>query len=148
MDQKQEETITMAIAFAVVIGVELLLHWFLASNATLRGLYLSSKKTNSITGIIDNTIPSAILGLVNGWIGYRWPIRRLCLAAIVFAAGIIGSFRLYRVFCRREHLWWWPLQMGETIFQLATALLVLGLFTYQGSIFAAWRAAGYPKVRP
>jgi hypothetical protein len=141
MDQKRG-TITLVVVFAVVIGFELLLHWFLASSETLRPLYLSSKKTNSITGLID------ILGLVNGWIGYKWSIRRLCLAATFFAAGIVASLELYRVFFPHERLWWWPPQAGETVFQLGAALLVLGLFTYQGRIFATWRAAGYPKVRP
>ena len=147
MDQKKG-TVAMVVAFAVVLGFELLLHWILASNETLRQLYLSSKKTNSITGLVDNALPSAILGLVNGWIGYKWPIRRLCIAGTLLAAGTLGSLVLYRVFFPDQRLWWWPPQVGETVFQLATVLVVLGLFTYQGRIFAAWRAAGYPKVGP
>jgi hypothetical protein len=135
-------------SFVTVIGFELLLHRLLASSASLRALYLSASKKDSITMIVDIYIPSAILGLVNGWVGYQWSVRRLCFMAAILAGGVLGAVAFYPQFFRQEHLWWWPPHTVDVIFWLLPALVLLGLFTYQGRIFGAWHAAGCPKVRP
>jgi len=135
-------------SFATVIGFELLLHRLLASSASLRALYLSASKKDSITMIVDIYIPSAIVGLVNGWVGYQWSVRRLCFMVVILAGGVLGAAAFYPHFFRQEHLWWWPPHMVDVMFWLLPALIILGLFTYQGRIFGAWHAAGCPKVRP
>jgi len=50
-----------------VVGLEVLLHWYLAShmNSTLTRLYLSSSKKSSITALVDNYLPAIIVAVPN-----------------------------------------------------------------------------------
>jgi hypothetical protein len=147
--EQRKGTLIIVGAFAVVVGIEVLVHWVLASRppgSALRNMYLSSSKMNSITMLVDAVAPSIALGLINGWIGYQWPLKRLCITTFLLAVGILGSQPLYRLFFEQEHLWWWPPTVTDIIFWLIPTLIFLSCFTYQGRVFRAWNAAGRPRI--
>jgi hypothetical protein len=139
-DRHTTDYTAILIGFAVVLCLELLLHRFLASSPFLRQLYLSNDKRNSLTMMVDNLGPAAILGLVNGWVGHQWGTRKLGLVAVLLTVGVVSSQGLYQLFFRHEDLWWWPPQVGETIFWLGFALTIVSLFTYEGSLLRVWHS--------
>jgi len=124
----------VAIAFAGTLAAELLLHWFLKSglSPTLRLLYLSNSKLNSITMLVDNYLPAAAVGVVNGWVGCQWSTRKLNTLAMVIAAGVTGAQVLYSFFFPKVLLWWWPPQWSEGLFWFATAIIFALFASYFG----------------
>ena len=101
MLRRRPETIVV-LSFAAMFVVELLLHKALASDISphLRAMYLSNSKLNSITMLVDDFLPSAILGLVSGWVGYQWATRRLTLVAVFLALGVTCIHFVCHVFFR------------------------------------------------
>jgi hypothetical protein len=132
MERKGEFVIFLA--FVLTLFVEVLLHLLLASNVvpTLSTLYLSESKRNSITTLLDNFAPGIILGILNGCHGWRWPLRKMIAAVALLCVGIVASGALYQLFFRPGQLWWWPPQLGDIFFRIATTSVFLGLFTYAG----------------
>jgi hypothetical protein len=120
--------------FLVVLGFELLLHWFFGRNIvpTLTNFYLSDGKKDSITTLVDNFLPGIVLGLANGWFGKNQSLLTVSLSAGVLDVGIVASELLYLPFFRVGSLWWWPLAAGDIIFRILTTLVFVGLFTYAG----------------
>ncbi len=131
--------------FVGVVLVEVLFHLLLASNTepTLTSFYLSESKRTSVTTLIDNFLPGIVLGIVNGWYGWKWPTRRIILSAALLCLGIVASSCLYQLFFRPGQLWWWPPQLGDIFFRVATTSAFLGMFTYAG-----WRGRTEGKSPP
>ncbi|MBZ5510286.1 MAG: hypothetical protein LAN70_03870 [Acidobacteriia bacterium] len=120
--------------FAGVLGVEVLLHLLLASHAVpaLSSFYLSESKRDSITTLLDNFLPGIVLGIVNGWYAWEWSARKLVVSTILLCGGVVASECLYQLFFPPGKLWWWPPEVGDVIFRVATTSVFLGLFTYAG----------------
>ena len=133
MSRRRTETFVI-ISFVGIIGAELLTHWFLKTglSPTLRLMYLSDSKRNSITMLVDNYIPAAILGFVNGWVGHRWTTRRLNAFAVFLAGGITCAQVPYSFFFPKQLLWWWPPQWGEGLFWFAMATIFALFFSHLG----------------
>jgi hypothetical protein len=131
---KRKSEITILLWFVSVLLIELSLHLTLARNGipALSALYLSESKHSSITTLLDNFLPGIVLGIVNGWYGGRWATYKIGTSAALLCAGIVASAVLYQAFFRPGQLWWWPPQLGDVLFRVATTSAFLGLFTYGG----------------
>lgn len=127
----------LAISFGAILAAELLLHLCLKMDWSrmLRVLYLSSNKRSSRTMFVDNYIPCALLGFLNGWFGCRWTIKKLTWSAILLAAVITSAQPLYSFFFPRDLLWWWPLTWTEGLFWFATGIVFSLFFTHLGRNF-------------
>jgi hypothetical protein len=146
MSQRKDEAFVV-VSFGGIIAAELLAHWFLKSDLspTLQSMYLSNSKLNSITMLIDNWIPAAILGIVNGWVGYRWTTQKLNTVAVFLAAGITCSQSLYSLFFPKQLLWWWPPELGEGLFWFLTATVFAVFFSHLGRNFQITKQGRVPK---
>ncbi len=133
MNHRNAERFVVA-GFAAVLACELVIHWGLKSNLspTLRQLYLSDSKLNSITMALDNFAPAAMIGFVNGWFGHGWTTRKLNVSAIVVAGGVTLAQVLYSMFFPKQLLWWWPPQVGEGLVWFATATVFSLFFSHLG----------------
>ena len=122
------------LSFAAIVAVELLGHWALASDFSphLRKMYLSNSKIDSITMLVDDFLPSAILGLVSGWIGYQWTTRKLNLVAVFLALGVTCVHFVYRVFFPAAVLWWWPPEWGEGLIWFGLGMIFALFFSHFG----------------
>lgn len=132
MKRKNEAVILMY--FVGVLAAEMLLHLLLAVNAvpTLSSFYLSESKRNSITTLVDNFLPAIVLGIVNGWYGWKWSTRKIVMSTGLLCLGLVASGALYQLFFRPGQLWWWPPTVGDIVFRVATTSVFLGMFTYAG----------------
>jgi hypothetical protein len=131
--QRKNETVIFT-CFLGILFVEILLHLLFASNAvpTLSAFYLSESKRNSVTTLFDNFLPGIVLGIVNGWYGWEWPPRKIVVSTVLLCVGIVTMGSLYQFFFRPGQLWWWPPQLGDVLFRVATTSVFLGMFTYAG----------------
>jgi hypothetical protein len=127
---KRDSEIIILSSFFAIIGLEVLLHWFLASKGApvLTTFYLSESKRNSITTLVDNFLPAILLGSATGWFGRQWSIRKTIVSLILLMTGIVASALLYRPFFSPELLWWWPPTTGDVVFRTLTTLFFLGFF--------------------
>jgi hypothetical protein len=132
MQRKSEAVVS--VYFIVVMFVEVLVHLLLASDAipSISSLYLSESKRSSVTTLIDNFLPGILLGIVNGWYGWEWPIRKIAISTALLCFGIVSLGSLYQFFFRPGQLWWWPPQVGDVLFRVVTTSVFLGIFTYAG----------------
>jgi hypothetical protein len=145
----------VAIALACVACAELLGHWYMGSApGLLRFLYLSEDSRNHrlvYAGLIDNTVPSALLGLVNGRARAKQPRRWLYGVAPLLGACVALLLPLYRDVWGASSLPWWPQDGGVDLFGLMgfnfiTSSLVVGFFTYGGTQFAVGKKVVSRKV--
>ena len=136
MLRRRPETIVV-LSFAAVFAVELLVHWALARDVSpyLRAMYLSNSKLNSITMLVDDFLPPAILGLVSGWVGYEWAARKLNLVAVFLAFGVTCVHFVYRMFFPGAVLWWWPPEWGEGVIWFGMGTIFALFFSHFGRNF-------------
>jgi hypothetical protein len=130
----------MLLVALVTIGAsEAVFHWLLArdSFAPLLGVYLCPDAGGKYfyAGIVDNIVPAAILGSVNGWLGYpRWSIARLCIGALGIAVFVAEMTRLYAAFigpARSALVYGSPNGAPENVlFRVLSAFFIAGVFTY------------------
>jgi hypothetical protein len=140
MLRRRPETIVV-LSFAAMFAVELLMHWALARDISphLRAMYLSNSKLNSITMLVDGFLPSAILGLVSGWVGYQWTTPKLNLVAVLLALGVTCVHFVYHMFFPSALLWWWPPEWGEGLIWFGTGTIFALFFSHFGRNFHNYR---------
>jgi hypothetical protein len=130
----------LLLAALVVVGAfETAFHWLLVrdSFAPLLGVYLSPDAGGKYfyAGIVDSIAPAAILGCVNGWLGYpRWSIGRLCASAIAIAVFVAEMTRVYASIVgptRSALVYGSPSGAPENVlFRGLSAFFITGVFTY------------------
>jgi len=136
---KRSGGLLLLAALAVVGAFETAFHWLLVrdSFAPLLGVYLSPDAGGKYfyAGIVDSIAPAAILGSVNGWLGFpRWSIARLCVGAVGIAVFVAEMTRLYAAFigpARSALVYGSPNGAPENVlFRVLSAFFVAGVFTY------------------
>ena len=140
MLRRRPETIVV-LSFVAMFAVELLVHRALASDLSprLRAMYLSNSKLNSITMLVDDFLPAAILGLASGWVGYQWTTRKLNLVAVFLALGVTSVHFVYHVFFPGTALWWWPPEWGEGLIWFGMGAIFALFFSHFGRNFHRYR---------
>lgn len=137
----------------VLVGVcEIALHWLLGRGGHPRLLmtYLSAESPSGrheLAGMLDNTVPAAVLGWVNGWIGLpRWSVRKLVATTFVLAIFVAALMPAYSALIG-PHLfaivWGVPRTASQAaLFHLCDffgAFLIVGFFTYAAYVFRDWK---------
>jgi hypothetical protein len=127
---------------------ELLVHWFMStgylfSNALLQWyIYRSPQSGKGVSGLLDTTIPMAVLGFLIGYMGWQWSLRKLGLFATVTGLGIVALQPTYMLFLNENLLWWFPKTHGDLIGFIVRegswAILGVGVFAYGGRYFGAY----------
>ena len=113
---KRNGAVLIAAAVLFVAGCEIVVHWLLGSVVSpslLAATYLCPDAGGKYfyAGMIDNTIPALVLGLVNGWVGFpRWSVPRLWLTAVLLAVCVVALMPLYSILIGPQRfalVWGW-----------------------------------------
>jgi hypothetical protein len=133
--------------FAMAV-FQLLVHWFMStsylfSNAVLQWyIYRSPQSGKGVSGLLDTTLPMAVLGFLIGYVGWQWSLRKLALFVVLTGIGIVALQPAYTLFLNENLLWWFPKTTGDLIFFIVRegtwAILGVGVFAYGGRCFGAY----------
>ena len=140
---------TPFVAVMVMVGVfEVILHWLLGKGIFpgLLARYLFTEQPSGkhfFAGTVDNTIPAAALGCVNGWLGFtRWPTRTLIATTLGIAAFVAALVPAYGAVMAQQHfaiVWGSPQNVLQAelfhLYDFFTAFLTAGAFTYGACAF-------------
>jgi hypothetical protein len=132
----------ISVGYLVIAAFEIALHWFLSTQnklaQSLLSLYLYRFPNNGkgIFALLDLFFPSIVLGLLIGWFGWDWSLRKLsCLTALA-TIGIITLTPTYVFILGKDRVWWWPETSADLIVKLIIAvietLVMVGVFAYWG----------------
>jgi len=143
----------LAGAMLAVGGGEILFHWLLGRGVfpLLLAIYVSADAGEKyfFAGVVDNVAPAAVLGWVNGWVGYpRWSVRKLCATTFMLAVFVVALMQLYAALIGPETfstVWGSPRSGLENgfpyVFRLGSAFLIAGFFTRGAYFFRLdWKA--------
>jgi len=130
-------------AMFLVAACEIVFHWLLGRGVfpSLLAFYLfidpQSRKASFAWDVI-NTAPAAVLGCVNGWIGYRrWSVRTLCGSTFGLALFVASLTPIYGVLIGQRQF---ATVRGSVTFNVFTALLVTSFFTLGAYVFRSeWK---------
>ncbi len=107
--------------FVVVVAFELFVHWYMSSgypfSSTLLHWYVHRypHTDKGDGGLLDFLLPAIILGLLVGWVGWRWSLGMLALFVVITGVGIVVIEPIYTHFLSRDLVWWLPETTGGFI---------------------------------
>lgn len=146
---------TLLIGAMVVVGAcEVLLHGLLGKGVfpALLANYLFKDYPAGqafFMGMVDNICPAAILGCVNGWVGFSgWSARKLVITTFVLAVFLASLEPVYGLLIGREHfaIVWGSARISIMraaffhLYDVFTAFVTAGSFTYGAYVFRRdWR---------
>ncbi|MGD0261331.1 MAG: hypothetical protein ABSD29_16075 [Verrucomicrobiota bacterium] len=134
--------VTVALVYLAIAGFEILMHWFLLTKCSMAQgllhiyLYRFPHSGKGVFGLLDIFLPSIVLGVVIGWVGNEWSLRKMVLFVALAAIGTVALVPSYVVFMGKNLVWWWPRTSVDAIVWFTVALFeafaLTGLFAYWG----------------
>ena len=128
------------IAYLVTAAIQLTWHWWLAKSgglaeALLQGYLAHDARAGKGVAVwFDLMIPCVGLGLIVGFVGAEWPIRKLAAFVLGVAAGLVALLPAYAYLLNGKEVWWWPTlgsaQIMWFVQKIIQAICVVGVFTY------------------
>jgi hypothetical protein len=137
------DVVIIILAYLITVAFEIAIHWFMSKNGALSKalleiyLYRGTKSGKGIYDILDIMLPAFLLGILTGWIGFRWSIGKLFCFVILIAIGIVSLTPVYTLLISRCLAWWWPANDHINYYLLKTfeVILSVGFFTLLGHHF-------------
>jgi hypothetical protein len=125
-----KQVLMVICGYLVIAGFELLMHWILGLRPlrALLWVYLWRTPNSGMALFPDLILPAVLLGLWNGWVGRKAPVRRAVAFVVPLAAGIVALFPLYALLVGQELIWSWPKNHIEAGLRFAILLFSTGLF--------------------
>jgi hypothetical protein len=134
----------LVIAYIGTFAFQVLWHWFLSGHSTLAQsllrfyLYHDPRPWRDVEGYLDLLLPAILLGLLTGWVGWRWSMRKLCCYVLSAGVGIVAIMPVYTLFLDKSLFWFWPETVGGFMAQVIKAWPVTGMLTYAGRVFGVY----------
>jgi hypothetical protein len=140
--------------FLFVVAFELFVHWYMSKGYTFSsGLlqwYISQSPVShkGVNRLLDTMLPNAVLGILIGWLGWRWSLEKIALLVVLVAIGIAALQPAYTLFLNRDLLWWLPGTtgglVGYILWEGVFGIVEVGVFTYGGRRFGEYYS--HPKT--
>ena len=143
---KMTNEIKITAIFVCLVVFQIGWHWFLTwhnsvSQAALRMYILhSAHSRKGVAGYVDIALPSVLIGLLLGRIGWQWTSWKLASFLLVFGAVLVALTPVYAGMLTAAQAWWWPKGQSDLslflIGQATMTLLLLAVSVYGGRL---WR---------
>jgi hypothetical protein len=132
----------------IVSAFELLVHWYMSKSYPFSSdllhwyIYRDPVSNKGVAGNLDSLLPAVVLGVLIGWVGWRWSVDTLALFAVSVGAGIVALEPAYAIFLGRNQMWWLPRTSGDVISFIIREggfwIVGLCIFTYGGRRFGEY----------
>ena len=137
----------MSSIYVVTAIVQVLTSDGKVAQALLR-FYLSydPKVNKGVSGWFDLILPAIWLGMLIGFVGCGWSLRKLACFVILGAIIIAGLAQTYPKIMHLTEVWWWygatnP-TMALVIRDFVQTLLTISVFAYGGRELGIYRVQG------
>lgn len=126
-------------AMVVVAAAEIAIHWLFGRHESLLAIYLMTdfpSGKHSVALVLDSVAPGAIVGFVNGWVGFpRRSILALAATAVGLSLFVAGLMPIYGLLVGMHHyslVWGAPTSVSGNIWNVLFAFFAAGGCTYGG----------------